>query len=44
MDKRAGPVGETLHERGEISPSGMKMFLFKHCKRAGAVAEVEPIL
>ena len=43
MDKRAGLVGEIPLERGGISPSGMKMFSYKHSEWAGPVAEVKPI-
>ena len=37
------PVGEIPLERDDILPSGMKVFPYKHSKRAGPVAEVEPI-
>ena len=43
MDKWACPVGDIPLERGEISPSGMKMFPYKHSERAGPFAEGEPI-
>ncbi len=30
MDKRAGPLAEISLETGEISPTGMKIFPYKH--------------